>query len=505
MRILYAIAFISEQLFHCISCLTYVQHSGYSLSRSSKYKSYTFFVLIAISVAMATAFIVYLVGISEEVLLATESTIALAMAACFGVTYLKKRNKYKFTGRSIRLFLTSMVIAVVPTSFILLNNVCLAFLLTQICTIVMPLTVRLILRIINPYEERRNKKFIEKAKRKLSSMKGLTVIAITGSYGKTSCKNILAKLLSGGYTVYATEKSYNTPMGIAKSIHLMPENTEIFIVEFGARYAGDIDELLSIVSPKYGIIVGIAPQHLDTFLSIENIAKEKAKLASVCKTVIVPSDELLADEVSSYSARVITVGVGCDVEISDIERMGLDGYSFSLTINGQKNKFHSPLLGEHNIMNMALCVSMATEMGVNIQQLLILAESVSFAEHRMQLIDNGKIRIIDDSYNANIEGVRSAAAFLKTLPDRKICVLQGIVECGGECLSLNSEIGERFAEVADIIYVLGRNSSAIEKGVRRKSEMPVVRLSGLSEVKRELAMLQVGDIVYLQNDLGDLY
>jgi UDP-N-acetylmuramoyl-tripeptide--D-alanyl-D-alanine ligase len=129
-----------------------------------------------------------------------------------------------------------------------------------------------------PIERYINDKYVKKAKDKLSNHKNLVKIAITGSYGKTTVKNILNQILSTKYNVLITPKSYNTPMGLVKTIKRLNNNHEIFISEMGARRVGDIKYLSSIFRQDIAVITGITTQHLETFFTIDNIIKAKGEI-----------------------------------------------------------------------------------------------------------------------------------------------------------------------------------------------------------------------------------
>ena len=177
------------------------------------------------------------------------------------------------------------------------------------------------------YEVPHNKKFIKKAKAKLANS-NIKVIAITGSYGKTSTKFILNSLLSEKYRVLTTPRSHNTPIGIALAVNSAElENYDIFIAEMGARHLGDIAELCEICPPDISLITGICGQHLETFGTFQNIVKAKGEILSYTKDRAVIADdcfELFAEHGGNKSRCNCVSEIQCTCK----------GTSFNLTLGG---------------------------------------------------------------------------------------------------------------------------------------------------------------------------
>ena len=210
------------------------------------------------------------------------TAVVLTFAAFFAALTLKNRAKFlksfRFTKRGTRLMITEAVIAAAEGAlfFAALGD---AFYAAAVALPLMSLpNLILALCLTAPLESAVKKSFVKKTA-KIIKESGAVVVGVTGSYAKSSVKSYLAKILSEKYRTYETVGNFNTPMGLSLSVKNMPQDTEIFVVEMGARKTGDIEEMCRIARPKHGVITGIAPQHLETFLSLENIMNEKGALA----------------------------------------------------------------------------------------------------------------------------------------------------------------------------------------------------------------------------------
>ena len=209
--------------------------------------------------------------------------MGLILNIIFGVLLFISRNIYKekkplvVTGRIKRMYATELIIFAILL-FASNINIYLLFLVDLVT--IFAYYIVIIVNIVNiPIEKSIQEKFVRRAKKTLRQMNNLKIIGITGSYGKTSMKSIVSTLLSQKYNVLKTPKSYNTKMGIVRTINENLKNTDqIFVCEMGADEVGEIKELCDLVHPSIGMITSIGPQHLETFGSIENIKKTKFEL-----------------------------------------------------------------------------------------------------------------------------------------------------------------------------------------------------------------------------------
>ena len=351
------------------------------------------------------------------------------------------------------------------------------------------------------YEVPHNKKFIRLAKKKLAASK-IKVIAITGSYGKTTTKNILYSILSKKYRVLTTPRSHNTPIGIALALNNANlDDYDIFIAEMGARHLGDIAELCEICPPDISLITGICGQHLETFLNFQNIVKAKAEILSATKDRTIIADdafELFAD----YNYNKVRCGCVSDV-VSD-----KSGTAFNLNFGGESVKVKSKLLGEHSANNIALAAEAAYAVGMTAQEIGNSIPEIDHIEHRLQLIQNGGVNILDDGYNSNVKGARAALKVLKYFDGRKIVVTPGLVELGVLEEDENTALGKELVGFDFVILVGDTLVKFVENGYKSGGgDMGKIKIkTSLFEAQEELkSYLHEGDTVLFLNDLPDIY
>lgn len=351
------------------------------------------------------------------------------------------------------------------------------------------------------YETPHNRKFIKKARAKLAASH-IRVIGITGSYGKTSTKKILTDILSEKYRVLSTPRSHNTPLGIALAVNgASLDEYDIFIAEMGARHVGDIDELCAICPPDYSLITGICPQHLESFGSEENIVRAKAEILSHTKEGAV----IAADCFGLFEAY------SCAKEkedcVSEIVGDGT-GTSFTLSFGGRSKRVKTKLLGEHAAHNVGLAAQLAFRLGMSLDEIAERVEKLDYIEHRLQLIQNNGVNILDDGYNSNVKGAAAALEVLKSFGGRKIVVTPGLVELGILEVEENKELGRKLVGFDLVILVGDTLIGPVKEGYLEEGgdgDRLKIR-PNLSAAQEELkAYIGQGDTVLFLNDLPDIY
>lgn len=343
--------------------------------------------------------------------------------------------------------------------------------------------------------------YIKKAKAKLENKQPL-IIGVTGSYGKTSVKNILACMLSQKYQVVTTPASYNTPQGIAKAVNNQTIGEScVFIAEMGARNKGDIAKLCQICPPDYSLITGVCPQHLESFKTLENVVSTKAEIISATKrTCYIAADAF--DNFISFGENIKK----CEC-VSDV-KSGESGTEFTLSLGGESVRVKTRLLGEHSAYNFGLCACLAYELGVSLKEIALAAENVDFIDHRLQLIKSNGINIIDDGYNSNPVGASAAIKTLKCFGGNKIVVTPGLVELGVLEQQSNEQLGASLVGLDYVILVGETLVKAVEKGYKDNGGdmQKICIVPDLSAAQDKLkGVLQKGDCVLFLNDLPSQY
>lgn len=372
--------------------------------------------------------------------------------------------------------------------------------------------------ILTPVEASINRKYRNEAVNILRSMPGLTVVGITGSYGKTSTKHYLQRILSEKFEVLMTPGSYNTPMGVIRTVReMMKPYHEVFICEMGAKQVGDIKEICDMVCPHMGIITAVGPMHLESFRSIENVQKTKFELADALPSdglAIVNNDfEYCANRKISNTACIrygITSGKGCDYKATDIT-YSPDGTNF--TVTGPEDyslRLHTRLVGECNISDLLAAVVIARALGVSDDQICRAVADIAQVEHRLSVKRTpGGVTIIDDAFNSNPAGSKMAVDVLSQFKGgKRIIVTPGMIELGDSQHDLNLEFGRHIAKGTDVAVIVGRyNRESITQGIRTEDFSGELHLVDTFNDAQALLkeILRPGDTVLYENDLPDTF
>lgn len=457
------------------------------------------------------------------------TSITFAVAFLMSVYhYYKKKHKKPlvFTNRMTRLFCTNILLIICESAVIIpvfykmtaLDEAPILWFALGI--LLLPINMIISNTLVLPIEKWRSRHYINQATSKIADMQSLIKIGITGSFGKTSTKFILATILSEKYKVLVTPDSYNTTMGTTKVItEMLDDSHQVFISEMGARNTGDIKEICSIVKPDVGIITSIGKQHLETFKTIENIANTKYELVEGLKPggiAVFPSDNKYCYELyEKINGKKVLYGIDEHTEKADFIATNIsvseNGSSFEIkSADGSGLNCTTKLLGKHNVMNILACVAIAKNLGLSWEEILRGINKVEPVPHRLQIIPTGNGTIvIDDAFNSNPSGTKMALEILGKFNGRKIIVTPGMVELGDEEYQLNKEFGRDIAELADIAILVGiKRSIPIKEGLVEAgfSTDFINVVANLEEATGKLAgMVKQGDIILFENDLPDNY
>jgi len=432
------------------------------------------------------------------------------------------KNKYVekkplvITARIKRMYLTECLILIILGILInIYNNVYLIILLNLF--IIFSYIFILLINIINsPIEKGVQLKYYNMAKNKLKSNKDLKVIGITGSYGKTSTKYIVGTILSQKYNTLITPESYNTTMGVVRTINEKLDNThQIFVCEMGAKNIGDIKEICDLVNPKYGILTAVGPQHLETFKTLENVRKTKMELVESLpkdgKSFVNFEDENI--EEIKFNSNNIKFGLDkkCDYYATNIN-INEFGSNFDICMkNNEKINVKTRLLGIHNIINIVGAVAVCDEMGLNKDEIIAGIRFLKPVTHRLELKrnPNGSI-IIDDAYNSNVKGAKMAIDVLGNFKNKKrILITPGIVDLGEKSEEYNKNLGKQAAVSCDYIILVGeKQAKPIMEGLleEKYNEKKIYIAKDITEAINKMSEIMDSETVVLfENDLPDNY
>ncbi len=470
-------------------------------------------------------FIIFVIGfIASDVL-----TMVLFVTLYTGLSLVqlyqqsKEQNKLplKYTKRVKRLFVTTYLIYLIPIIWMIvsynMNYLPIYYIIMGLGAYLNYYIVWLANGVNIPIEKSINAGFKRKAIRKLKNM-NLKVVGITGSYGKTSSKNILSDILNMKYNALPTPKNFNTPLGLTLTINnYLDKFNDILIAEMGAFKCGEIQELCDFVHPQYGILTKIGTAHLESFGSQENIQKGKFELIESLPAdgigVLNADDPLQVNYKLKNTCKIVWIGIdakNADVRATNIQ-LSYAGTTFDVIFKGDKKKyaFTTKLLGQANIYNILAGIALGYEFGMTIPQLQAGVKKVKPVEHRLEMKKMGNINIIDDAYNSNPVGSKMALDVLALMPGKKIVVTPGMIEMGSMQDELNYTFGDQIASVADAVILVGKKQTEPIYRALIKKKYNTENIYVLNDVKEAFPLMQKlyekETYVLLENDLPDIF
>ncbi len=383
--------------------------------------------------------------------------------------------------------------------------------------------------LLRPVEAREQRGFERQARATLAARPDLTVVAITGSYGKTSVKFAIAEVLRQRFNTLATPGSFNTPGGVCIVVNtqLRPDH-RMLVLEMGARYEHDIQELTALARPDIAVVTAVGPAHLETMGPVERIARVKGDLVAALKPggqAVLNADDprvlAMTARVPADAGRVWTVSVNghpdADIVAEDIS-YGPDGARFTVRDDtGETADVHTRLLGQHNVLNVLLAVGVGRAAGLRMRQIARAVARIEPVAHRLALRTENGVTVIDDAFNSNPVGARNAVEILgqMAVPDggRRVVVTPGMVEMGERQAELNRAFGMDIAHAltapGDLAVLVGRRQTAPIREGLASAGFPDdrVRVAGSFFEARDLlaGLLRDGDVVLYENDLPDTY
>jgi len=345
------------------------------------------------------------------------------------------------------------------------------------------------------------------AKNKLKKIKSIKIIGIAGSYGKTGMKDLVATVLSEKYQVVKTPESYNTPIGIARTIlSQVNEKTEILVVEMGEYYSGDIRNICLISPPQISVITGINEAHLERLKSIDNNIRTIFEISQNMKSggilLMNGKDKYIKNNYKKFVSdqKIYFYSSKGKIEFNE----DAPGYIYQ--------KLFFPILGEYNLDKIDGVIYLAKKLGLTTQEIDNGLKKIKTPAHRLQPVLNREknILVIDDSYNGNPDGVEEA---IKTLvlfkKRRKIFLTPGLVEIGSKSREVHQRIGKRLNDVVDlVIFIKNSMTPYIEGGLINAgfNKNNIIWFDSMMEAQNNLgSILKSGDVILFQNDWPDNY
>ena len=445
--------------------------------------------------------------------------VGFATGITIGAWAVAWREKFKtplvYTMRVKRLFATNILLFVAITALTLLFATEWATVIIA-ATLILSNFLMLLANLVNtPIEKAINRHYYNDAKRIIDSHKGLIIIGVTGSFGKTSTKNYLASVLAEKYNVLVTPGNFNTLLGVIRTIReqLRPYH-QVFIVEMGAKQNNDIKEICDLVHPTIGIVTAVGEMHLETFKTVENIQETKFELINSLPAGGLGVINYDSEYIKSYKGikspckiiRYAVEGEG-DYKANDVV-YGAGGVSFTL---GNGEHYCSRLLGVGNLLNILASIAVADHLGVPANKQRNAIARLQPVEHRLSMKVANGITVLDDAYNSNPTGAKMSLGVLKEFAvgegNKRIVITPGFVEMGTRQAEANKELGRTIAVSCDYAIIVNAvNREAIKSGIE-EGGLPAEKYflaDSLNHAHQQLAkILRPGDVVLYENDLPD--
>lgn len=371
---------------------------------------------------------------------------------------------------------------------------------------VLPLVVLVGSAVLQRPKEAR---IIEAAQQLFSSHPAIK-IAVAGSFGKTTMKDMLTTVVAQGKKVAASPGNLNTPLGLAEFAKSLEGDEEVLVIEYGESHPGDIAQLCWLTQPNYGVITGVNEAHLETMGSLETAADTIFELADALgQEFVVGNGESLPVRKRAGAKMYLynQKGIG-KWKVSNAE-CDIDGTRFTLSQGKKSIKVNVQLLGKHQIGPLSAVIDIADALGLSVEQIEKGLAAIRPFEHRFQKLELHGATVIDDTYNGNIDGMKAGIDFVASVKaKRKVYVTPGLVDTASQKARLHKDIGQRAAKVFDLV-VLIKNSNApfIKQGLTKggfKGELLEID-DPLGFYQNLESFVAGGDLVLMQNDLTDNY
>jgi UDP-N-acetylmuramoyl-tripeptide--D-alanyl-D-alanine ligase len=380
-----------------------------------------------------------------------------------------------------------------------------------------PLSLLLSISFLLPLESWKRKQLIESSTRSLQKNSGLQTIGITGSYGTTSVKEMLYHILSRSEITVRTPESYNTPLGIARTIHMeITSKVQYFLCEMGAYQRGDISALTRQVPLDFAILTAVGRQHLERFGSLENTTKGKFEIIDAVQpehALVNLDNEYIRQHLEKNpqykNVKTYSLDNPQAYFYASHLRFSAEGVKWQLNSPRKKILLSSPLFGTANLQNLIAATAMAVMLKVPDKTIQEALRNIAPAEHRLELKKIGKATLIDNAFSSNDAGFHLVMLDLEQLDGKKVLITPGIIELGKETEPVHYHLGEQAAKVFDTIYLVGKSerTTSFFQGIKSiRPDLSVVFLENsenLWPLIHELS--EKYDWILLENDLPDNY
>lgn len=337
----------------------------------------------------------------------------------------------------------------------------------------------------------------------------LPVIAVVGSNGKTSTKELIASVLRQKFATLWSEASFNNDIGVPATLLRLEPSHQAAVLEVGTNHPGELAPLLELIAPQWGVITNIGQEHLEFFRDLEGVAAEEGMLAELLPAegkLFLNGDNEWADRLAKRTrAQVIRIGLGAGNSWRALNlRMEKQGMVFRVETPKAEfgGEYRINLLGRHQVVNSLFALAVGAELGLSRAEMERGLAECQAAKMRLQIWEWSGVRVLDDAYNANVDSMVAALQVLQELPckGRRVAVLGDMGELGAHSHNAHAEVGRRAAElgVAQLIAV-GKMAGVMAQAAREAGLNRVIELAEVEAAVPALkSFLKPGDTVLLK-------
>jgi len=385
-------------------------------------------------------------------------------------------------------------------------------------SILMPIITSATVLAFQPFTVLARNRLLGQAKERRKRFKNLKVIGITGSYGKTSTKELLARILGQKFQVLKTPEHQNSEVGISNVIlRSLTDEHEIFVCEMGAYNKGGIKLLADIAKPSIGIVTGVNEQHLATFGSMENLLSAEGGrelIDSLPKDGVVVLNgnnrycrefyekiekpkKILCYAFGAAAPNVLSLVP--DIRAEDV-RVGKERISFRV----DRVRYNAALYGGHNVENLLLAIAAAKEIGMNLEEIAKACETITPDLGALKVKKGiGGVTVIDSTYSANPDGVIADLEYLRLYEGKKVLVMPCLIELGKASKEVHRRIGEKIGEVCDLAIITTREHfDDIKEGANQNDK--ILFLENPQEILEKIkSSMKSGDAILLESRLPE--
>ncbi len=418
-----------------------------------------------------------------------------------GFFYLKSKVKLVFTNRIKRTLILNLLLM----PLLIIENKIFIMFFIMFFEFVSIITFLISKKI----ENKINNSYLKKAKFKLEKYNGLK-IAITGSYGKTSTKYYIGKILEKYKSTLFTKKSYNTMLGISRIVNEEElSKYDYFITEMGASHLGDIEELMLFVRPKMTILTSIGYMHLDTFGTIANIIEEKCKIADMLDENQITIANFENEFIRNHDFKNRIISYGFNYGEYQAKNIIQDKFTeFDVFLNNEFfYHYKTKLVGVFNVLNLLATIICLNQFGLDRDVIYEEILQIENVKNRLEITKKGKNIILDDSFNSNLEGAKNALNEMKKYPGIKILITPGFVEMKDVMNSANEEYAQKIKEVVDKVFLVGKNETKNLYNKLINLNVDTYVFNSFKEAYNAYSDIstKIQSVLLIENDLPDLY